>query len=930
MTDPPFLLKPKRLSLVPQSPTRLRVGDDIFSHLNPATVVEALTSGNGSLRCCLDGASAAERDFAMRTAIASQRIWEWVDELSDWDWPIEGGSTGFENPNGTSRRLSFQVNAPKMDGSEYIGSLPAREVALYERRIEEIHRDMDDLAVEDIKSKVLTNHILPLSRPNTPLSISGKGMSSISSYTRMEDLSAVVTAIIVQTLPDLARLTRLMRIWSVRLAVLQRVPALLYAIEDAEVGVKAGWTAISKPLRRSIQVDGKGAVVQKPRLKRSDFEVMQKVLVKKVSTPGRTLDYMLDSLEGMDDTLPDSWLDRMEAVERSYSEWVAACERKIRETEWSKSSRARASLASPLTQTPREIEDSTSSELATDDSGIAIALPLPSKPNKMPGIPANSPSTNAEDAPQILASDDPSSHGTEASQQTEDAGPRTPSDQVAFDPELTDDSSTEADLSVFADVKDSPMEHDLSGLNRTMSPVDEEEEEDEADLPPLRSSVRRYSNTSDGSVMIHGDGDTSRFDLLTSDLPEMSASPPVPRDRIREAQYTDESPPSSPPLPMDDPKAPPSPPSPSGLLDSPIITSVPEDDGSVFDKTLVEGSFAEDFDDSMLVSEVGGPTYRRESTGDKQLRQQISEIIESIPAKIKLTAETPTINLNPPDLQLPRIKKKTSKEMFKRSTSSLSSRTATPSFTLSPARNSRPRHTRGQQEIKVYHLSRSTGEPPIKLFIRCVGENGERVMVRVGGGWADLSEYLKEYASHHGRRSAGKEKAAKIEVQDVPRGSTPSAMGTGSSPPNRPASAAAILSHNSPATPLNVRKTRRSIGAANSEIPRLRPKTPALGSQPADAPSSEESTRSRPGSRLSWVEDDSSFLGLAGPTGKKVEMSEESKAWVESVKEKVRQVSGERRIPPPEEKNRFGELGKVGGTKRLFRKAAENSSQGRR
>jgi hypothetical protein len=361
-----------------------------------------------------------------------------------------------------------------------------------------------------------------------------------------------------------------------------------------------------------------------------------------------------------------------------------------------------------------------------------------------------------------------------------------------------------------------------------------------------------------------------------------------------------------------------------------MITPIPEDDGSLLDKTLVEDSFVEDFDDSMSVSEVAGPTYRRESKGDKQLRQQISEIIESIPAKIKLSAEPPAINLNPPDLQLPRIKKRPSKEMFKRSTSGLSSRTATPSFTLSPARGSRPRYTRSQQEIKVYHLSRSTGEPPIKLFIRCVGEHGERVMVRVGGGWADLSEYLKEYASHHGRRSTGKENPAKIEVQDAPRGSTPSAMSSGSSPPNRPASAAAILFENSPATPLNIRKTRGSVGAASSELPRLRPKTPALTSQPADAPSSEESTRSRPGSRLSWAEDDSSFLGLAGPTGKKVEMSEENKAWVESVKEKVRQVSGERRIPPPEERNRFGELGRVGGTKRLFRKGADNAPQGRR
>ncbi|KAK2594928.1 hypothetical protein QQS21_007376 [Conoideocrella luteorostrata] len=928
MTDPPFLFKPKRLSLIAQQPTRHRICDDIFTYLTPAMAVEALSTSNGALRNYLAGASASERDFAIRTAIASQRIWEWTDELSGWDWPVDGGSDGFENPNNTSRRLSFQVDAPKTDGSEYIGSLPAREVALYERRIEEISRDVVDLEIEEIKSKVLANHVLPLSRPNTPSSISSKGMSSISTYIKMEDLSVIVTTIIVQTLPNLAALTRLLKTWSIRLGVLQRIPALLYALEDAEVGLKAGWTAISKPLRRSIQMDGKGSVVQKPVLKRSDFEVMKKVLVKKVATPGHMLDGILDNLEGMDDTLPDSWLDRMEAVEHKYSEWVATCERKIRETEWSQSSRSRKFLESTSSQDISEVEESSLSsplgDLPTSDSGIAITSPAPSKSGggKAIAIDLPQPTTNT-DGSQLPLSDS-SILGTEVSLRNEDQGIKTPSDQGSFDSELIADSFTVADNSMLFEAKGMASEHDLSGLNRTMSPVGEEEEEDEGDLPPLRSSIRRSSDASEDFVMMHED--TSRFDILSSDLPEVSASPPVPNNRIREAEFVDDSPPSSPPLPLDVRES-----QATDLFDSPVIASILDHDESMFDKALVEGSFTEDFDDSMSVSEAAGSAFQRDSSSDKQLRRQISEIIESIPAKIKLSAEPSAVNLNPPDLQLPRLKRKPSKEPFKRSTSSLSSRTATPSFTLSPART-RPRHTRGQPEVRIYHLSRNTGEPPIKLLIRCVGEHGERVMVRVGGGWADLSEYLKEYASHHGRRSAGTDKAVRVEVQDVPRSSSNlSGVASGSSPPRRPPSAAATAPEKFVVTPLNVRKTRRSIGAANGDMPRLRPKTPAAAAnQSTDMPSSEDSKHSRPGSRLSWVEDDSSFLGLAGPTGKKVEMSEENKAWVESVKEKVRLVSGERKVSQPEEKKRFGELGKVGGTKRLFRKAAENGPQTKR
>ena len=49
----------------------------------------------------------------------------------------------------------------------------------------------------------------------------------------------------------------------------------------------------------------------------------------------------------------------------------------------------------------------------------------------------------------------------------------------------------------------------------------------------------------------------------------------------------------------------------------------------------------------------------------------------------------------------------------------------------------------------LYHLHRTDGKAPTKLYIRLVGKNGERAMVRVGGGWEDLAEYLKRYVAHH-------------------------------------------------------------------------------------------------------------------------------------------------------------------------------------
>jgi hypothetical protein len=312
---------------------------------------------------------------------------------------------------------------------------------------------------------------------------------------------------------------------------------------------------------------------------------------------------------------------------------------------------------------------------------------------------------------------------------------------------------------------------------------------------------------------------------------------------------------------------------------------------------------------------------------DDQLQQQISEILESIPARIRLTSEpdmTGTSGIKP-------MKKRISLNPFSRP----ASRAATPSFTLAPAysRNPRPRPQNGNPEIKLYHLSRSTGEAPIKLFVRLVGEHGERVMVRVGGGWADLGEYLKEYASHHGRRS---DQPGKVEIQDLPprvvsTGSTTSTStlrnGTwntseASSPASRPGSRPGSALGR-PLSSLAIRKTRKSVGEEAREKAYRSPSTPlspAFRPSPSvprqnETPPSVNSARSV--SQMSWREDESS-LGLAGPRSRKGEISAENAAWVESMKEKVRVASAEKE---KKEKATFGDMGQVGATKRLFKRS---------
>jgi len=129
---------------------------------------------------------------------------------------------------------------------------------------------------------------------------------------------------------------------------------------------------------------------------------------------------------------------------------------------------------------------------------------------------------------------------------------------------------------------------------------------------------------------------------------------------------------------------------------------------------------------------------------------------------------------------------------------------------------------------------------------------------------------------------------------------------------------------------LFVRKTRKSIGEQNessTETINFRsPSTPLPPSQQnhfATPPPEPPSGPSRSSSRLSWTQlEEERGLGLAGPNSKPKVISERDEEWVESMKEKVRLASAEKEKREKDGKGRksFGEMEKVGGTKRLFRK----------
>ena len=49
---------------------------------------------------------------------------------------------------------------------------------------------------------------------------------------------------------------------------------------------------------------------------------------------GRTIDGMLDVLEGREDTIPEEWIDGMEIIEADFGNWVVESEKRVMEEEW--------------------------------------------------------------------------------------------------------------------------------------------------------------------------------------------------------------------------------------------------------------------------------------------------------------------------------------------------------------------------------------------------------------------------------------------------------------------------------------------------------------------------------------------------------------------------------------------------------------------
>lgn len=307
--------------------------DPLLSNLSPESTLEALSAvdavraANGpaqnALAETIANVSPADRGFGVRAALAGQNLKQWYKELRSWQWPDKrdaGLGKGFLPPADGDSNPSAYVVA----GKPYLGSLHSELALQYESRIEEIKDSMDTLGLDELKEHVLDQHVASRSRPVSASST----MSNIDaplSYSQLSDFSALVTATILHALPVLSRLSMLLERWSVRMKVLRLIPGLLSGLSKTHTAVRLALDRINKGMLPDTDDQW---------FSRESFAAARSKLEANVSLVGAQMDNVLDTLEGREDSLPEPWIDEIDAIEAEFATWVSQAEKKALGNEW--------------------------------------------------------------------------------------------------------------------------------------------------------------------------------------------------------------------------------------------------------------------------------------------------------------------------------------------------------------------------------------------------------------------------------------------------------------------------------------------------------------------------------------------------------------------------------------------------------------------
>ncbi|KAJ4994382.1 gas2 domain protein [Stagonosporopsis vannaccii] len=918
---------------------------------------------------CIDTLTVAERDLGTRVAKAAQRLKSWCAEIEQWGWT--GGFEQQSKQDQAKRRRSLEARiaehvdqADALAPLQYYGSLLSTELEQHEARLDDMGEELLKLDVDELKEYVLDMHPQARSRPGS----AGFGASR-SSYRPMDDFSFLITQTLLSALPHHAQLKDRLNMWTARVSILRSAPRYLDDLKHAQRAMTLAWNALEPPTDPSDAAFAQW---------KEAVDTISGVLRGKVSDLGRRLDRMLDTLEDRDDCLPDRWIDVFETLEGDFGRWVPESTRRViefdvrRQSTQAKQGHQQPEQQEALTATVHSDTPTTpQAPLLPIDKRVLQLSTEPQLP-RLKSIEASLPSPVANNEESIVVAD-------EVTSSTSIAPPHKPvvaeATQESFQPTnpLFKESLSQLHPSIVVNAASPGGSNDHSqpasiarklNFETVSPPTDDDFEFDEGDTivhnavdDSPRDAVRvvasieslsqipvseegspaSFAHETDSQAFTHSPALIST-DGTDGEVPRTPRSRRLSTSSVSSNTSFDSSPTS---VVEESPTA-------RTAGNRNIRASRPE-----LNAAMTKRRPAKDVALSDVDSAPWPPTqfsHKRPTTVD-DLERKISDILTTIPAHIRLTSGP---GADAHEIKPSRgIGHKGSRGYLRAARSASGLRT--PQLTLSPVKNEfesanpgagrKSANARIDNDIKLYHLTQPGKEQPIKLFIRRVGENGERVMVRVGGGWSDLGEYLRQYAEHHGRRTAseGKFEVLGLEVQNPDNATA------------RPGSAMSTTRRFSGGrkTPSMTPDGKLAgLGISTESPPPPMPRferdsTPAIAEE-APTPPSHNSQNSWHGTEV----------GLAGPKTKKVELTEDKLEWIEGMMKQARSVSnsnlnkamnederGEGRSKSRSESRSasrstsraaarrpvqdFVDLGKTGSTRRVFMRGGGGGSSER-
>ncbi|KAB2103713.1 hypothetical protein AG0111_0g8330 [Alternaria gaisen] len=958
-------LTPRRIASPAMSPATRRgrahgsSEESRLRDLSPETTLRAFTQkpmpydttrDEYKIFSCIETLTAAERDLGSRVAKAAQRLKIWCAEIEQWGWSgsFEQPSAQFREQRRKSIEMHIREHVAESDGAdampplEYWGSMLSVEVKQHEARLDDIADEMLKLDVEELKEHVLDMHPAGRSRPS-----SAGYEANRQHYKLMDDFSFLITQTLLSALPHHAQLKARLSTWTARVSILREAPRYTGELDTAQEAMRLGWEAIEPP------ADTSDAAFEQWK---SAVDTISRVLHQKVSDLGRQLDKMLDTLEGQEDCLPDNWIDVFETTEADYGRWKHESRRRVIDLEVRRRAEGFNVIGKGGTHETLQPPDLASEPgLHPDNNPVQSAsAPRPAAVNARIDSVASANEVSPEEAASqnshrvaphdyfgsmpnremfsgdyaLDASNSSNStlHTSIGSNNTRQVSGETEATAVELQqgiaPSVDEDSEfEEGDTVVQYDLDESPEDVAAQSESESLSSAPTG-----VDQPSQASSQSRPK-----PLALFGNPTITKNDGQNSPVMEPPQTPRSWRGSLSSLS-TDISPDSSPPSTVEES------PSVRNATNRSMRAPRPELNAAMAKRRPVQTTTSTTAHDT--VSAPWPPTHfaQKSTNSAEELERKISDILTTIPGRIRLRSG--------PGPDAPEVKPargllaKGSRGYLRaaRSVSGLKS----PELTLSPAKSEFDLNNtasgrrsaaaaRGDNDIKLYHLTQPGKEQPIKLFIRRVGENGERVMVRVGGGWSDLGEYLRQYAEHHGRRTAseGKFEVLGLEVKN-PDGS-----------PTRPDSRASRMERRiSVGFPLASPNTTpvKSSGLSYFTSDEAPPPMPSFITGTPGA-TEDPTMPSSTSSRNSWQGKE---VGLAGPKAKKLDLSGEKLEWIEGMMKQARTVSSNvitSSHPPFErtdstsdsrpssavagKKTEFGDLGKVGATKRVFMKGGK-------